>query len=406
MAKSDFLSWDKDLDLDLLLGDYTDYDENYDSDDDNFQKVTNTSKSKPVTSRNVFKCPVCEKELKTISGFRGHVRKQHDLNVKATDYKINENATKQNNSSVFDENNFPVAFAPALKRTLVNVKHDPFVDDKDEIMKCVDIVQSSTEIQDKLCTLFMPVFINHDSDISISADREQIFRRLHKQRNDSDVMETVRNLLPGVTVETMRLFIQLIFEDIVGELLTEQLKIGKTCSQKNHEAITENDQSILYYIAGYIVRSLKKKYHRCPNISYVNDLTNASGGHSFVSKYDKWYTIQSRGGLQKPSDDFFLLVRELETVVRKNTKTNLDATALLVNPLKECMMESFMVKHYCKKLSETLPTEVVEDILQIFLTIRGFAVVRVERNKMAKSAKTDSRKSAGLRQTLRDLRRI
>ena len=56
------LSWDKDLDLDLLLGDYTDYEENYDSDDENFQKVTNTSKSKPVTSRNVFKYPVCEKE--------------------------------------------------------------------------------------------------------------------------------------------------------------------------------------------------------------------------------------------------------------------------------------------------------------------------------------------------------
>ena len=110
----------------------------------------------------------------------------------------------------------------------------------------------------------------------------EIFRRLHKQRNESDVMETVRNLLPGVTVETIRLFIQLIFEDIVGELLTEQLKIGKKCSQKNHEAITENDQSILYYIAGYIVRSLKKKYQRCPNISYVNDLTNASGGHSLA----------------------------------------------------------------------------------------------------------------------------
>ena len=90
--------------------------------------------------------------------------------MKATDYRINENATKQNNFSVFDENNVPVAFALALKRALINVKNDPFVDDKDEIMICVDIVESSTEIHDKLCTLFMPVFIYHDSDISISDD--------------------------------------------------------------------------------------------------------------------------------------------------------------------------------------------------------------------------------------------
>lgn len=66
MSKSDFLSWDDGIDLDALLGDYTEDD-------------AETPKKKAKDDQGPgFKCPVCSKALKTIAGFRGHRSKQHD----------------------------------------------------------------------------------------------------------------------------------------------------------------------------------------------------------------------------------------------------------------------------------------------------------------------------------------
>lgn len=73
MSKSDFLSWDDDLDdfeLAYLLGDYTDTDTNVDS-------VSACKKPKKDIQCSGYMCPDCKKVLKTISGFRGHTAKQH-----------------------------------------------------------------------------------------------------------------------------------------------------------------------------------------------------------------------------------------------------------------------------------------------------------------------------------------
>ena len=92
ITMSDFLSWDTDLDLDLLLGEYTEYDHS-DSGSDDYdcstakKKKTNTSATQPSTLTQ-YQCPVCAKTLKTISGFRGHTQKQHGQNLRASDHRI------------------------------------------------------------------------------------------------------------------------------------------------------------------------------------------------------------------------------------------------------------------------------------------------------------------------------
>ena len=62
-SKEDFLSWDTDLDLVELLGEYTD-------DEDRADKQI----QKEVEG---YQCPDCNKVLKSISGFQGHMLKQH-----------------------------------------------------------------------------------------------------------------------------------------------------------------------------------------------------------------------------------------------------------------------------------------------------------------------------------------
>lgn len=63
MSKEDFLCWDNDIDLDELLGEYTDHEEK--------------SGDQPPKEEQSYQCPDCKKILKSISGFRGHMTKQH-----------------------------------------------------------------------------------------------------------------------------------------------------------------------------------------------------------------------------------------------------------------------------------------------------------------------------------------
>lgn len=69
MSKSDILSWDDDIDLDALLGDYTEDDHN---------EAQHKKPKRDHPSDAGFRCPVCCRVLKTIAGFRGHVTKKHD----------------------------------------------------------------------------------------------------------------------------------------------------------------------------------------------------------------------------------------------------------------------------------------------------------------------------------------
>ena len=67
-------------------------------------------------------------------------------------------------------------------------------------------------------------------------------------------------------------------------------------------------------------------------------------------------------------------------------------------------MESFMVKYYCDILIPNESCEVVssvtEDLVHLFLTIRGYAVTRLERNKLQKSS--NGKASLSLRQVLKE----
>ncbi len=100
-SSDDFLNW-SDIDLDEVLGEYTDDDvfttdstESDNSDLDKTETGTTTTqleldvdaavseppntvaRSKAVRRPYIYCCPVCSKELRSPSGLRGHVIKQH-----------------------------------------------------------------------------------------------------------------------------------------------------------------------------------------------------------------------------------------------------------------------------------------------------------------------------------------
>jgi hypothetical protein len=95
----------------------------------------------------------------------------------------------------------------------------------------------------------------------------------------------------------------------------------------------------------YCVLNELQHTHVLSKISVLNPQSQMKQPHmthlDFVQKYERWYKIQNHGGLQKPCDTFFLLVRELELVVRKSVTAKLSANSLLLGPLKATFTKQF-----------------------------------------------------------------
>ena len=91
------------------------------------------------------------------------------------------------------------------------------------------------------------------------------------------------------------------FEDIVGEHFTEQIKLVKSDSEKEQSTVSVNDQSILFYIAGFIIKALKKRYYvvSSKNLTNIDKLVSHSDSSSFVTSYSDDGLINKTEGLRR-----------------------------------------------------------------------------------------------------------
>ncbi|CAC5374859.1 ATBF1 [Mytilus coruscus] len=123
---------------------YTEYDPS-DSDSSIDFAVPSPKKKKttnPIAkvSDIMYQCPVCDKTLKTISGFRGHTSKQHGQQLRASDVRVTKgvSATKSSTSlscefSQVSKDTFSKTFYTVLPTSLCNIANDPFVVNPHEI---------------------------------------------------------------------------------------------------------------------------------------------------------------------------------------------------------------------------------------------------------------------------------
>ena len=76
--KSDFFHWDRDIDLDLILGEYTNSEFEVELSEE--EMVTKSSKKqKTDNTEKQYKCSECDSFYSSVSGIRGHVQKKHGI---------------------------------------------------------------------------------------------------------------------------------------------------------------------------------------------------------------------------------------------------------------------------------------------------------------------------------------
>jgi hypothetical protein len=326
-----------------------------------------------------------------------------------------EDSIMNKESSTDHQSILPTIFKSAYESSLANIATDPIYNlfGKNEVSLLCNVVLRLPDILQFFLQNFLQIF-SADTNLCSAADRELLFTRFHQTRLSKKFTHGYMLLLGTLTVSTQGIchFVNVLMMELIANVLKEQVRIGLQNSAKEHDKISHSDQSILFYICGFIARSLRKRYHRVKSMCVlkkqcIDGLVLKTANSTFAGRFNNWVSKNDRGGLLIPCDEFFLLIREFETVIRRIVNLDsLSANSLKCDQLKEFIMESFMVKHYGAKLfseaEDDTQVSVLEDILSLFLTVRGYAITRTERNKLAKG-KQPQKKSAGLRKTLQDL---
>lgn len=259
-----------------------------------------------------------------------------------------------------------------------------------------------------------------DKAMITARERETLMCHIHKIRLSPEVLADfttfVLGQVPAAQPATTRMLLQVWLRKVAVRMLSELHKLRGPSETNTPDPLSDVDQSVLYYISGFIVNNLKascrrhSKLERHENlISLLSSTEPQQTGH-FVEKYSKWVKTQSRGGLVYPIADFYLLIRDLDLTFRQVVLTKgLAAMSLDKTSMVHAMLASFMVQYYWKRIlavtgsSDCTAQDLLNYVICCFVSIKGFAVAKKEKERLTSDAsrKRTGAKSASFRGQLK-----
>ena len=250
------------------------------------------------------------------------------------------------------------------------------------------------------------------TSFSKAAHREVMWKSVLKVTQDGECFKEWTDILVFVKndfgISILSSLIQFISMRIVYFIVKfeNERKIASNSKSPSVEEIklTEEEQQVLYYVAGYIVYSLLKKYKKAQKLNPKNSTCNAAitfleslklenAGRvralKFLEFVRSWVDIKNRagdggGGLIKIGSEMYLFVRRIENCVR--TVLNLHfirkyrGEDLRDAILKE-VKKSTMVDQYWESLSRNIPNKTLsqslkDQIINKWVDIRAHAFVK------------------------------
>lgn len=133
------------------------------------------------------------------------------------------------------------------------------------------------------------------------------------------------SLLSIIGIDGSQMPIAVIIQHVARVLLDDKLKMMAPHEQKEIDAVAtelcSDEEEVIRYTCGYVVRSLKKKFTKKANFVAVLDVMHADedddDSDNFLEYTTKWLAMVDRGGLYKVNDETFLLFRCMELTMRK-----------------------------------------------------------------------------------------
>lgn len=167
-------------------------------------------------------------------------------------------------------------------------------------------------------------FWGHFHRFNISLEGKNIWYETICEHFDAKVFHSV----------SFKTIIYCISREAVLSIMKMENNLNKTSFQNEEELkLTDSEQEVVRYVAGYLVFSLRRKYKRiqqstCGKSKEVaNDtillldsfstVQDAFDVATFLEFTTKWTELVNSGGLVKVNDNMFIFVRRIENVVRK-----------------------------------------------------------------------------------------
>lgn len=202
-------------------------------------------------------------------------------------------------------------------------------------------------------------------------------------------------------------FYQHVTQELFETIISKKLAIKEVVNTQSTEGLTMEEENVVRYIGGYVIRMVKKNLH-LPDDKEIMDILNLlvhSSAQSLTHSSQQWTESLERGGLVSITDKAFEFCCAIELGIRRHLNVanvnDMDDTfrSRLINVLVD---DSDVQFYWCLvgEMDEESGTECIEKIITKWVTIRGFSFAKSMMELYKQRSKKSTQKSKSLRTKL------
>lgn len=263
---------------------------------------------------------------------------------------------------------------------------------------------NSQQEAEKTCSSLVSAI--HDclpSQLSSDKSRETLWREYHKLRCSEKYQQQWQELFQKIGSDYKPILAQYVGDHILDALVKRSTPIEDHIDEDDG-AINKLELNALRYAAGYVPRNLQKKLRKSLNplrrqlqICLWDLLDDEDEGGTA----DEWIKAIDRGGLTRVNEMTFQVLA-IERRVRRHLKV--DSCHLdLENVCGEVLEDDDVLFHWSivsGDWEEEEAEQLLKQIVNLYVTIRGFAFAKAWVEQYKSSTKTSLQKSKGLRKKI------
>ncbi|XP_078686639.1 uncharacterized protein LOC144919218 [Branchiostoma floridae x Branchiostoma belcheri] len=456
---SDFSDFEDDFD-EIEAAEEADHEE----DDPVDGESSSTATSAAAGGGGTLACDVCGKEYKSAGWLKKHKAKEHQSSTEATQLENEPGTTNTREARETPDNTSRPAKASKTKaQRKLQVKRPASTFNKEDALKeGPQLVKSALEEAAEhppwlltfgtmttpgntaartasevlgtvgtaacnsfiiaLCTLLWTVILAGDKSILCNAANEAMFAEYYQLCSSDGYYSLWDSFMASCGKTQCDLLYQFVTRNVFEALIRKKHSVDAPCSSAASNldlTMSNNEEQVLRYIAGYIPHALLRRYRRFSNKTaklYVAVLqqwkvSSVTHTHTTFLKYTKgWVDAVNRGGLFLVSDEVYVFFRVVEKVVRSTANFDRLSTGKPTG-IKEDIMKNlesnFLVNKYWCSLASSITEEktsiaLLETVLSYYVSLRcrafadAYVLVTRQRNNDGVSRKGEK----SLRKTL------
>ena len=255
-------------------------------------------------------------------------------------------------------------------------------------------VNDTTFIEEITSTLQQPI-----DKIRSKVDSEKMWTEFHKLRSTDAYSKKWRDYLSSINCQPNPAFYQHVTIELFEQILQGELQKlqEEMCPEadRNEVSITHDEENAIRYMAGYVLRKLKKKRHA------VDGLIQKDREYIAETSSNEWIKLIDRGGLVHVTEECHQLFVSIELITRHHI--HVANVQSMDEQFREHLFNMITVDDdvlFNWMMTGAEDEEVFNEMVKLWITIRGHSFAKSVMEKYKKKSKKITSKSKGLRTTL------